>query len=210
MVKSVAFGLALVLSVGCGGGATPDAKEAAVDSAAAPEASAPAAPETSAAPAAEKAAPAPTASASAAATEPVAGPTTLAGALLGKEMKPQAAFAMMGAKEGTVVVEIVEEPITCGVLKNPGSRKLGFLIPWKDGTTVDPKSLKGGKEPEAYVMQKVDDKKFDRKDWKAAGKIEVLKAPKKGGELGRIRLDTKQGKDTLKGEIDVKICGDLP
>ena len=149
-------------------------------------------------------------SASAAASAPTSGPTTLTGTLLGKEFKPVSAFALPGAKPGTVLIEIHDQPVSCAALpQTPGAQKLGLALAWKEGVT-DPKTLKGGKDTEAFVMLVNAQKKFDRKDWKSTGTIEVLKAPKKGGDLGRIKLDTKQGKDTLVGEIDVKLCGDIP
>jgi hypothetical protein len=152
-------------------------------------------------------APAPTATATAAA--PVAGPTTLKGKLGGKDFDVKTAYAMMGAKPNQVLLELTNQPQSCGALaQTAGATKLGLVLTWQEGTTVDPKTLKGGKQPEAYIM--VFTKKFDNKDWKASGKVEVVRAPKKGGEFGRVRFDTKAGADTLTGEIDVKVCGDLP
>ncbi len=153
-------------------------------------------------------APVPTATASAP-VAPAPGPTTLKGKLAGKDFDVKTAYAMMGAKPNQVLLELTNQPQSCGALaQTAGATKLGLVLTWKEGTTVDPKTLKGGKEPEAYIM--VFTKKFDNKDWKASGKVEVVRAPKKGGELGRVRFDTKAGADTLTGEIDVKICGDLP
>lgn len=151
--------------------------------------------------------PAPTAPTAAPAATP--GPTTLKGKLAGKDFDVKTAYAMMGAKPNQVLLELSNQPQSCAALaQTPGATKLGLVITWQDGTTVDPKTLKGGKQPEAYIM--VFTKKFDNKDWKATGKVEVVRAPKKGGELGRVRFDTKAGADTLTGEIDVKVCGDLP
>ncbi len=55
-------------------------------------------------------------------------------------------------------------------------------------------------------------KRFDRKDVgkeiKPTGTIEVLKAARRKGDVGRIKLDLTTGKEKLSGEIDVDVMTD--
>ena len=111
---------------------------------------------------------------------------------------------------GTAYVEIydvkdLDVTKSCGFLPaTPGARKIGVVIAWTEGTKVDLAKLKGGKEPEMFVMSSTDDpKKRDRKDvqkdFKPTGAIEILKAPKSKGEVGRIKIEMTSGKDKLQG-----------
>jgi hypothetical protein len=102
----------------------------------------------------------------------------------------------------------------CGMLPPvPGARKIGVFLPWSDGAKLDVATLKAGKEPEMFVMATTSNpKRMDRqdvgKDIRPKGTIEVLKAPRKKGEVGRIKLDLTAGNDKLTGEIDVDVMAD--
>ena len=155
------------------------------------------------------------------ATEPTRAPATLDGAIAGKPFHAVAAcVAGIGKDKGKAYLEIYdvkdfEVKKSCGMLPpTPGARKIGVVLPWADGSKTDVATIKGGKEPELFVMASTDNpKKFDRKDtqkdFKPKGTIEVLRAPTSKGGVGRIKLDITAGKDKLAGEVDVDILADV-
>lgn len=201
--------LASLSLAACGGSTTPPETAGATSApaeTAAPVASADATP--SAAPAAP------------ATPEPVRAPPTLAGALAGKPFHGIAAcVAGQGKDPGKVYVDIydvkdMDVKKGCGMLPPvPGARKIGVFLPWSDGAKLDVATLKAGKEPAMFVMATTSNpKKMDCKDVgrdiRPKGTIEVWKAPRKKGEVGRIKLDLTTSNDKLTGEIDVDVMAD--
>lgn len=216
--RAVLATLCVLVLAACGGSTPPPAEPSPspLPPTAAPESSAPAAPST-----------APEASASSAPSSkpseppaPARAPATLEGNLFGKPFHAVAACAVMGAKEGSALIEVYDVKDfdvkkSCMVLPPvPGARKLGVLVPWKAGAKVDLASLKTVKDlAEAYVMEATAAKKFQvkdvAKDFKPQGTVELVRAGAKG-EVGRIRLTMTVGKDKLEGEVDVEVPGDIP
>jgi hypothetical protein len=207
--------IAAVALAACGGSPAPDATVPA------PTAAPSAEPEATAAPSSAPTAAA-TAAPTAAAAEPPAPqhtPPTLDGQLLGKPFKAVGACAVRGAEPGKVALEIYAvkdfDPAKCMVLPPvEGNRKLGFVLAWKEGEKIDVTKLAVKKEyAEGYVMEVDAAKKFSRKDFnkdlKPKGTIEILKAPKEKGAVGRIKISITNGKDKLEGEIDVDVKGDF-
>jgi hypothetical protein len=200
--------------VACGGGSPPEPAAPVATEAPAPE------PQPSASPAPP---PTQTAAASAAPEAPPAPqrtPPTLEGQLLGKPFKAVAACAIKGAQPGTVALEIYDVKdfdVSKQCMSLPlveGARKIGLLLPWKEGEKVDVASLKITKDyAEGYVMEVGANKKLSRKDFnkdfKPKGTVEILRAPKQNGGVGRLRVSMTSGKDKLNGEVDVEIKGDF-
>ena len=180
-----------------------------------PSATASAAPEPTAAPTAQASA---TASA-APSTPPVerAAPT-LKGTLVGKPFEAAAA-CVAGITEGKAYIEIYDDKgadvsKSCGMLaQDKGARKIGITLAWKGGEKVDLSTLKAVKDaPPLFVMERINEKKADRKDagkdFKPKGEAEVLRTAEKGG-VGRIRISLTSGKDKLEGEVDVDVKADV-
>jgi hypothetical protein len=101
----------------------------------------------------------PDSSASPADSPSPAGAPTLEGTLLGKPFHAVAACVIGAPKKGFVVIEIYDAKdfdvkASCSVLPPvPGARKIGLLLPWKAGETVDVSTLKSGRSPEGYVAE---------------------------------------------------------
>jgi hypothetical protein len=200
--------LASLSLAGCGGSTTPPETAGATSAPADTAAAAAPTPTADAAASAAPAAPPPAA--------PVRTPATLAGAIAGKPFHAVAACVAGAGKDGKVYVEIYDVKDfdvtkTCGMLPPvPDARKIGVYLPWSDGGKLDVATLKASKDPEMFVMATTaNPKKMDRKDvgkeLKPTGTIEVLKAPKNKGDVGRIKLDLTVGKDKLTGEVDVDV-----
>jgi hypothetical protein len=211
VLRHLALAAALTAAA-CGGNSpSPEAPAASAE----PAASASAGADMPTAAAEASAAPAP---APAAATR---APATLDGAIAGKPFQAVAACVFSTGKEpGTVYLEIFAvkgfDVKSCGsaLSSDKDARKLGMEIAWKEGAETDAAKLKGGKEPQLFLMSGTGNpKKFDRKDtgkdFKPKGKISVLRAGAKKGDVARIKLDLDMGKDKLKGEVDVDVIADL-
>lgn len=171
---------------------------------------------------------APSTTPSAAPVAPVAPPpaehvaATLQGKLLGKPFNVTGA-CVIGASltKGHVVIELYDVKdfdvkTSCAVLPGTvvGARKLGLVVPWKAGEKLDIATLKSSKDaPEGYVMEVVGPKKFKRhdvgSDWKPKGTVEIIRAARNKGDVGRIRFDVKIGADKLAGEVDVDLTTEL-
>jgi hypothetical protein len=139
---------------------------------------------------------------------------------LGKPFHAVAACVMGAPKKGHVFIEIYDVKdfdvnTSCARLPPvPGARKLGLVLPWKEGEKLDLATLKAGKDmPEGYVMEALADKKFSRKDagkdFKPQGTVEVLRAGTAKGDVGRIRVTLTAGKEQLQGEVDVDVMADV-
>src|SRR5579871_4923793 len=207
--------LAVALTAAACGGTSPSPEAPAASAApsAEPAASASAAPDMPSA--APEAAPPPAPAAAARA------PATLDGTIAGKPFQAVAACVFATGKDpGTVYLEIYavkgfDVSKSCGSMPpDKDARKLGMVIAWKDGAEIDAATLKGGKEPQLFVMSGTGNaKKFERKDtakdFKPKGKITVIRAGSKKGDVARLKLDLDMGKDKLKGEVDVDVFADL-
>ena len=219
-VALIALALAAVPPLlACGGAAKPADSASPSDSASAETDTAPA---DSASTASDSASASPASSASsepAAPPAPARGAATLQGKLLGKPFKAVGACIIGPAagKKGQVVVEIYDAKdfdvsTSCGKLPPvAGARKLGIVLPWHDGDTLDVSKLKGANG--GYVMEASGGKKFARKDagkdFKPKGTVTIVRAGRKKGDVGRIRFAVTSGKDKLDGEIDVEVPMDL-
>lgn len=159
------------------------------------------------------------ASASTATPAPKRAAATLKGKISGKDFTASGACLAGSTKPGTGYIEIYDAKGdakgACGVLpSDKGALKIGIDVSWKAGDKLDVATIAPkGKEPSAlFVMERVSEKKVERKDagkdFKPTGSIEVLEAPGKDG-VGRIKLTIKTGKDVLEGEVDVEVKAEI-
>jgi hypothetical protein len=215
------FAIVAALLVGCG-----PAKSSTTPPAGEPSSTASAQPEATAAPSADASASA-SASASAAASAAPSAPAvvraapTLKGSLLGKPFEAAAACLAGVTPSGNAYIEIYDDKgadvaKSCGVLaQDKGARKIGIELAWKNGEKLDLATIKAPKKdagPPLFVMERINEKKADRKDagkdFKPKGEAEVLRTAGKDG-VGRIRIAMTAGKDKLEGEIDVEVKADV-
>ncbi len=144
---------------------------------------------------------------------------TLKGKLAGRDFQASSACVAGSTKPGRVYIEIYDAKgdakERCGSLPaDKGALKLGLDLEWTAGHKLDVASLKpSGKEPSPlFLMERVNDKKVERKDagkeLKPTGTIEVLKVAGKDG-VGRIKLSITTGKDKLEGEVDVEVKAEI-
>lgn len=148
-------------------------------------------------------------------------PSTLTGTVAGKPFEAGGACVVGPSTyaAGYVYIEIydkteVDTKGRCGALsKEKGARKIGIVLPWKEGEKVDLATLKPKKNDiPLFVMERINDTKADRKDagkdLKPTGSAEVVRTAQKDG-VGRIKLSMIVGKDKLEGEVDVDVVGDV-
>ncbi len=155
-------------------------------------------------PASDKAkadAPASDAPAAAPAAAP-AGPTTLKGKVSGGDFAPKVALLNDGSVAGPdVFVTIVDKDVSCEKMYTPdeGDRSVVVRLPWRTGS-YDLSSKKLG----IKFGIKRNGKALSGDATK--GNVEVLAAPTAVGSVGRIRLKASAPKESVDGEIDVKVC----
>lgn len=148
-------------------------------------------------------------------------PATLTGTVAGKPFEAGGACVVGPSSfaPGYVYIEIYDKTELdakgrCGTLsKEKGARKIGIVLPWKEGEKVDLATLKPKKNDiPLFVMERINDNKADRKDGgkdlKPTGSAEVVRVAPKDG-VGRIKLSMLVGKEKLEGEVDVDVVGDV-
>lgn len=142
---------------------------------------------------------------------------TLKGTITGKSFDAGSGCAMAGTEPGVAYVEIFDAKTdaqkSCGLSQEKGARKIGFSIPWKAGQKLDVATLVPKKsDPTLFVMERVNEKKADRKDagkdFKPTGSIEIVRVAGKDG-IARVKVVMTSGKDKIEGEVDVEVKSDI-
>jgi hypothetical protein len=216
-MKSSLFVIPVAFVLGCGPSTPAESPDPATtgtpDVAPAPTAQPSAAPVDTAA-AAPTAAPsaAPTAAPEAKPAPAPSNPPTVTGTLGGKPFTPKAAITMGPLFKGRVLLAIADYEAACDKTFEPaeGMRTLALQIEWKPGSVgfaADPKKPKEAMDPWHTVVGA--DKKLKQTKFPATGTVELSAAPQKVGDVARLKLDIKSGKDTVKGEIDVAVCWEI-
>lgn len=210
MRRSALLFAPIVFAVACAGAASAPSPHSAH-----PVSSDSAKPEHSDPPAASSSAPAPAVSSAPTAKTVTRSPATLKGTIAGKPFEAASACVMTGAEPGHMYLEIYDNhgdaQKSCMVLSSQtGARKIGVVLPWKEGQKVDLATLKpkSKNEPAFFVMERINEKKVERKDsgkdFTVTGSVEIVRTAEKDG-VARIRLVSTMGKDKLEGEVDVEV-----
>jgi hypothetical protein len=131
------------------------------------------------------------------------GPTTLKGKLAGGQFAAKTALLNDASLGSEVFLTIVDRDVTCRSANlADGDKHVQVRVPWKPGQ-YDLGSKKLG------VKFGVLRGKKDLLGDASSATLEVISAPRQEGSTGRIRIRAAAPKETIDGEIDVRVCMDL-
>ena len=127
----------------------------------------------------------------------------LGGKVFGADFFPIVAIAVPGKTPGWRELQIYDYETSCGAkgsLLRTGNRRVIAQVPWHVGGAVDAQ--------ESSLSESIYSR--DEDDWKsralASGTLTVLEASADSQTFGRVRIEARDGSDTLSGTIYVVVC----